>query len=317
MRGKLNTRTAVLAAAAASALIASATALRAQGYNPRYGNGPQVSTPEEMQETNQLNQQAIEGTTQSPAVLNGEAPSDYNAAASEAQQNTPLPYEPSQTQYSGPPSDYANAPIGDAPPDAQPPPDQLQYAEPPSQYDNGYDNGPASDQPSNPQAPPGAYETQYGGPQSQYGAQEQQYQNQLQQYQNQQQRYGYEQGRYARNLRNYDLAQYAWSYPAAYAYRYGDAYGLQPLYLLAEPSEMLSQAPVEGPGGQWVGRVRNVEIAVDGRPQRVEIALNRRVSVWVSPGNLRYDPGSRILFTDLSRNDLWDMPGATITSTPL
>jgi len=76
----------------------------------------------------------------------------------------------------------------------------------------------------------------------------------------------------------------------------------------------LAQAPVEGPDGQWVGKVRNVEIAPDGRPARVEVALNRRVSVWVQPGNLRFDPQDHIVFTSLTRADLWQLPGATYES---
>jgi hypothetical protein len=139
----------------------------------------------------------------------------------------------------------------------------------------------------------------------------------MQQYRDQQQRYSYDREHYMRNLRDYDVAQYEWRYPAPYAYHYGSGYGLRPLYLIAEPSQQLSQAPVEGPGGRWVGRVRNVDIGPDGRPVRVEIALNRRVSVWVSPGDLRFDPADGILYTDLSRGEMWSMPGATIESSPL
>ena len=51
-----------------------------------------------------------------------------------------------------------------------------------------------------------------------------------------------------------------------------------------------------------------------GRPRRVEIALNRVVSVWVTPGHFRYDPDERVLFTDLNRDELWMMPGATVES---
>jgi hypothetical protein len=188
---------------------------------------------------------------------------------------------------------------------------------------------------------PGAYqqgspyptETQYGGPspeenapvgdeagprnsQPQYGDQQQQYQQQMQRYGDQQRRYQNERQRYAQDIRDYDLAQYAWSYPAPVEYRYDEG-GLQPLYLIAEPSEQLAQIPIAGPGGQWVGRVRNVETGPDGRPLRVEVALNRRVSVWVRPGDLRFDPEDRVLYTDLGRDQLWEMPGATIESGPL
>jgi hypothetical protein len=39
--------------------------------------------------------------------------------------------------------------------------------------------------------------------------------------------------------------------------------------------------------------------------------------VWVHPGDLRFDPNQRILYTELSREQLWDMPGATLVSAPL
>ena len=223
----MRTRTAILssvAAAAIGSLVASA-ALAQSSYDSRYGNGPQQSTPAEMQQTDQLNQQSANG-----------AASDN---ATQAQ---------NQTQYQN---------------------------------------------------------------------QQQQYNDQVQHYQAQQQRYSYDRARYNERLAAYDLAQYEWSYPAPFVYHYGSGYGLQPLYLVAEPSQQLWRAPVEGPNGRWVGRVRNVEIGPDGRPSRVEIALNRRVSVWVHPGDLRFDPYERILYTELTREDLWNMPGATIVSTPL
>ncbi len=206
------------------------------------------------------------------------SPAELNGAA-------PAPYPGDQSgAYSQGPS-YSN---------------DAQYGGPPPE-----ENAPLGDE----AGPP-------SGPQAQYGDQQQQYQQQLQRYGNQQQNYQYERRRYAQDVRAYDLAQYAWSYPAPVEYRY-DTGGLQPLYLMAEPSQQLAQVPVAGPGGRWVGRVRNVETAPDGRPSRIEIALNRRVSVWVRPGDLRFDPSDGVLYTDLSRDQLWDMPGATIESAPL
>ena len=73
-----------------------ATPALAQGVN-----GPQVSTPAEQAETQRLNQQGINGTTESPAVLNGEI-SDRSA--------------PQPTQYDqGAGSDYPQAPNNGAP----------------------------------------------------------------------------------------------------------------------------------------------------------------------------------------------------------
>jgi len=249
----------------------------AQGPYGSYGssaNAPQYSTPAEQQQTQQLNQQATDGTTQPPAVLNGEGQADTNG-----------PYPQQQAQYGNEPG----------------------YGPPPGSQNEGGAYGPP------PQYQDGAPSAQ----QQQYNAQMQQYGQQQQQYQDQQQRYSSDNAQYRGNLRAYDRAMYDWSYPAAINYEYGDNRGLRRLYLIADPSQQLAQLPVEGPNGAWVGRVRNVEIAPDGRPRRVEIALNRRVSVWVQPGNLRLDAGDHVVFTDLSREDLWQMPGATIESGPM
>ena len=219
----MSIRATILSGVAAAAI--GTAAFAQSGYDNRYGNGPQESTPAEMQQTDQLNQQSMNG-----------AQSDQTT--------------------------------------------QAQY-------------------------------------QTQYQDQQQQYNDQMQHYQAQQQRYQYDRERYNARLAAYNLAQYEWEYPAPFVYHYGEGYGLQRLYLLAEPSQQLWRAPVEGPNGRWVGRVRNVDIGPDGRPLRVEIALNRRVSVWVQPGDLRFDPYDHILYTDLTREDLWNMPGATLVSGPL
>ena len=246
----------------------SAVAQPAQGYD----NGPQYSTPAEQQQTEQLNQQATDGTTQPPAVLNGQPGSEG-------------PYAQQQAQYGGNPG-YG----------AQP------------QQDEGGPYGPQP-QPYQGAAP--------SAQQQQYDAQMQQYGQQQQQYQDQRQRYSSDAAQYRGNLRAYDRTMYDWSYPAPIGYEYGDNHGLRRLYLIADPSQQLSQMPVEGPNGAWVGRVRNVEIAPDGRAGRVEIALNRRVSVWVQPSDLRFDAEDHVVFTDLSREDLWRMPGATVESGPM
>jgi hypothetical protein len=118
----------------------------------------------------------------------------------------------------------------------------------------------------------------------------------------------------AQDVRQYDVIKYEWTdYPAVVVYRY-DAPDLRRLYLLADPTHQLARAPIEGPGGRFVGKVRNVETGSNGAPLRVEVALNRMVSVWVSPGHFRFDPEHHVMFTDLTRDQLWTMPGATIES---
>lgn len=207
------------------AVLALAGGFAAPSLAQYAGNPPQYSTPAEKAQTQQLNQQAVDGTIASPAALNGEG--------------------------------------GDP-----------------------------------------------GAPSAVNQARRQRYEAQQAQYQEDMARYRAQHRQYIRDIHRYDEARFYFTdYPHPYPYRYDDAH-LERLYLIAEPSEQLANAPVEGRDGVWVGRVRNVEVGVDGRPRRVEVALNRRVSVWVDPGDMRFDPEDRIVFTDLSRADLWNMPGA-------
>jgi hypothetical protein len=141
-----------------------------------------------------------------------------------------------------------------------------------------------------------------------------QYQAQQAQYQDDKARYDAQRRNYERNIHRYDEARYYFTdYPAARPYRFEDEH-LHRLYLIADPTHQLANAPVEGPDGQFIGRVRNVETAPDGRPAKVEVALNRRVSVYVNPDDLRFDAADHVVFTKLTRADLWDMPGATYES---
>jgi hypothetical protein len=188
------------------------------------GNPPQVSTPAEQQQTQQLNQQSQDGTNAAPAALNGQAA-------------------------------------------------------PGTQSDS----------------------------QMQYNEQQQQYQQQQQQYQDQQAQYQNQRAHYIHDLRRYDVAQYEWTdYPHAYAYRYRDS---DLVHVDTLDRRQLSYTPVEGPDGRWVGRIRSVQLTPTGQPARIEIALNRHVSVWVNATDLVYDGRDRVIFTDLTRDQLWAMPG--------
>jgi hypothetical protein len=233
----MRARYAILCGVAAAALVGG-TMTAVQSFAQSDMNGPQYSSPAERAQTQQLNEENVNGNDESPAALNGAGEDQDTAQAQNA------PYGP-QGQYN----------------------DQMQ----------------------------------------QYQAQQQQYQDQRSQYENQQRNYD-------RNLRYYDQAQWSYEYPQAYAYHYNDDAQLVRLDLLAEPSQQLAQVPVEGPNGVWVGRVRNVETGTGGGLYRIEISLNRRVSVWVDPRDLRFDPDEHVAYTDLTRDELWDMPGATVES---
>jgi hypothetical protein len=251
------------------------------------GNPPQYSTPAEQAQTQQLNEQNIEGTTQSPSVLNG--------------QSQPIfPQSNAYGTYSG--YDQGGQPIVS----------QDNNANPSGNYGGYSQSGPApayeqGEQDQN-AAPPDT--------QQQYNQQMQQYQDQQQDYQNQRQNYDVQRDRYEHNIRWYDQSRWAYDYPRAIGYEY-DEPRLMRLDMIAEPSQQLASVPIEGPNGVWVGRIRNVETAPDGRPARIEVALNHRVSVWVNPRSIRFDPHARIAFTNMTREDLWQMPGATVESNPM
>lgn len=258
------------------------------------GNPPQYSTPAEQAQTQRLNEENVNGTTESPAALNGETQPQYNP------QNYPNTNSPTYGTYSG----Y----------NQQQPVQSQDYNSNPSGSFSGYSqSGPApgyeqgeQDQTS---APPD-YQQQ------QYNQEMQQYQQQQQDYQNQRQNYDIQRDRYRHNIRWYDQARWAYTYPTPVVYEY-DQPRLMRLDMIAEPSQQLADVPIEGPNGMWVGRIRNIETGPDGRPARIEVALNHRVSVWVNPRRLRFDPNERVAFTNLTREDLWQMPGATVESYPM
>lgn len=158
---------------------------------------------------------------------------------------------------------------------------------------------------------PSASKVQYDQQMQQYQDKQREYQDAQKRYRDQQDRYRSLHIQYERNLHRYDSARFYFTdYPHAYPYRYDDRH-LVALYMISEPSQQLVGAPVEGRNGQWVGKVRSIETAPDGRVAHVEVALNRRVSVWVEPSDLRFDADDHVVFTHLTRSDLWDMPGAT------
>lgn len=278
--------TALLSSVAAMTL-AGGLALVAPAAAQSSMNPPQYSSPQEQRETQQLNEQYVNGTNQTPAQLNGQT------------QQMPQGYYGGQEQPPYGTEDYNQQPDG--------------YAPLPNNYytpQYGYGSSDQNQRPDN-----DAYDNG-NDQQDRYQQQQQQYQDQQQEYQDQRAQYQTERNRYRHNLSWYDQARWSYTYPRPYAYEY-DTPRLRQLYLIAEPSQQLYNAPVEGPGGLWVGRIRDVDTSVDGAPLRVEIALNRRVSVWVQPGDLRFDADQHVAFTDLTREDLWQMPGATVESGPL
>ena len=306
---------------AAFCLFAMASAAFAQQVDPT-----QYSTPAEKQQTRELNLQGIDGTYASPDRLNGQTPQAYGNATPIPNERGAMPAVPELER------NYRN----------QSPPDEPSAGTPPegpqsnNQSLRGYrrlaarqnmpDQSAPDDQPSDryPDQPPPDQNApaQYGQPQEPSAppvetppatAAQQQYQDRMQQYRARQDEYRAQRAQYEHDMRRYDVAAWRFAdYPRPYPYRYDNR--LWRIYLIEDPAHQLAQAPIEGPDGAWVGKVRNVEINPGGQPLRIEVALNRRVSVWVSPGHFRYDPAEHIVYTDLTRDELWNYPGATVES---
>ncbi|HWU25041.1 MAG TPA: hypothetical protein VN154_01445 [Rhizomicrobium sp.] len=291
----MKTSTALFSGVAAATLVGG-LALAASASAQSSMNPPQYSTPQEEMETQRLNEQNLNGTTQTPAALNGagsmqQMPEGYYGGAEHPPYGTE---DENQQPYDQAPSGYAPMPNN--------------YSVP--QYGNGSS---------------GAYGGTTGNgndnispgidPQSRYQQELLQYEDQQQEYRNQRAQYEYDDNHYWNNLGWYDQARWNYVYPQPYSYDFSGL-RLQRLYVLEEPSQLVD-VPVEGPNGVWVGRIRNVDTDVDGHPARVEVALNRRVSVWVDPDDLRLDPDARVAFTNLTRDELWRSPDATVENGPL
>src|SRR5437016_13738970 len=91
-RRVMKVRTFFLETAGISLVLTFAGAIPAVAQN--YGHTPQVSTPAEKAQTQQLNEQAINGTVQSPAELTGQ-----EATQQMAQSDQPQQYQNQQQQY--------------------------------------------------------------------------------------------------------------------------------------------------------------------------------------------------------------------------
>lgn len=233
----MKTKSTGIAGVAAIALLGTVALSRVALAQDWEGNPPQYSSPDERAQTRQLNMESLNGTTQTPAVLNGEE---------------------------------------------RPTPGSMRAVT----------NGTIADQ--------------------QYDQRLQDYQDEQEQYQNERAQYEDRLRGYSHRLRWYDQARWDYDdYPNGYAYDYDAA---EPIYSVRRD---LTDVPVEGPDGEWVGEIRDMRFAPDGRPVRVEISLNRRVAVWVDAGDFRFDPRENVAYTDVSRDALWDMPDAVVVTNPM
>ena len=91
-------RTAVLGGVAGMSLI-GAVAIATPSFAQYAGNPPQVSTPAERSQTEQLNRQATDGTITAPAALNGQAPAGTPSTTQVQYDQQQQQYQDQQQQY--------------------------------------------------------------------------------------------------------------------------------------------------------------------------------------------------------------------------
>src|SRR5262249_17834179 len=65
--------------------------------------------------------------------------------------------------------------------------------------------------------------------------------------------------------------------------------------------------PVSLRGGSRIGRVRDVNTDGYGRVTRVSVSLGFGRIAWIDADDLRFDPATRVVMTDLSRGQIDDM----------
>jgi hypothetical protein len=153
--------------------------------------------------------------------------------------------------------------------------------------------------------------------QQKYQAQMEQYRASERKYWESQEQFEKQRDAYAMQSKNFDittdqlLANRAWY--DAHHYRLFVAYPeypetrLQMLPLIVDPAHRMAHAPVVDYDGYEIGYVRNVETAVDGRPARVQIALDDHRFVWVMSDDLRFDPDQHAVYSDLPAQRLWEL----------
>jgi len=57
-------------------------------------------------------------------------------------------------------------------------------------------------------------------------------------------------------------------------------------------------------GGERIGRIRDVDYSADGRVNRIAIAVRYNRVAWLYADDVRYDPKSRAILIDLSRDQV-------------
>jgi len=123
-----------------------------------------------------------------------------------------------------------------------------------------------------------------------------------QDYENRLDAYDAQRAAYSRDRARYldDRSAYARRWTVFYGYtRFRDISGF------SEPRLMGLQVSTRG--GGFVGRVRDVDTNSYGRVIRVAVSIGRDRVAWIDADDLRYDPATGMVMTDLSRGQIDDM----------
>jgi hypothetical protein len=90
-----------------------------------------------------------------------------------------------------------------------------------------------------------------------------------------------------------------------YAHRWDAFYGHDRFRdVFAMPTTDLVGLTVTTRGGNRVGRVRDVDTDPSGRVSRISVSIGGGNRAWIDSDDLRFDPGSRALMTDLTRDQV-------------
>jgi hypothetical protein len=131
--------------------------------------------------------------------------------------------------------------------------------------------------------------------------------------------YRAQQNAYDRNRADYDAQRSAYDrerqrYEADRYVRYGYAHRWDAFYgytrfhdLDGMRSGELLGLPVSSRGGIRVGRVRDIDLDRNGRVSRVSVSVGYGRTAWIDAADLRFDPVTRVVMTDLSRGQIDDM----------
>ncbi len=129
-----------------------------------------------------------------------------------------------------------------------------------------------------------------------YAAKKADYDRQMRDYQAQRDAYDHDRARY-----HADRAAYAHHWDVFYGYR-----GFRDVGRMHR-SDLLGLR-VSARGGDRIGRVRDVDADGEGRVVRVAVSTGGGSVAWIDADDLRYDPESRVVMTDLTAGDVAALP---------